>query len=218
MGASRRTALMVSGVLCGALALGATGSAVASPGFPPPMPPTAPLVTEPSAANPRAAREAAARGARAIDRNVIGRRAAEAVAKCSAAATAEDAEQGETCARLQGHLKELRHARAALAEQSKAARPDLNKMSKATTDAAAATAYLAKDGVDVSDLARSPGHKGGHKDGHKGGHKGDRYDDHDSPGLLSVVTWLLGGLVSTVGGVVGGLTGLVGGVLLGILN
>ncbi|WP_144440804.1 hypothetical protein [Streptomyces roseifaciens] len=206
MGASRGTALMVSGVLCGALALGATGSAVASAGFPPPMPPTTPVATEPSAADPRAAREAAAGGARAIDRNVIGQRAAAAVEECASADAAGDAEQGGTCAKLKGHLEELRHARAALAEQAKAARPDLKKMTTATTDAAAATAYLAKYGVDVSDLARSPGHKG------------DRYDDHDSSGLLSVVTWLLGGLVHTVGGVVGGLVGLVGGVLQGILS
>ncbi|GGX86436.1 hypothetical protein [Streptomyces hiroshimensis] len=210
MGASRRTALMVSGVLCGALTLGAAGSAGASAGFPPPMPPTTPVVLKPSAADPEALREAAAGGARAIDRNVIGQRAAEAVEECSAAAPeagpAGDAEQGETCTALKGHLEELHRARAALAEQAKAARPDVKKMTTATTDAAAATAYLAKDGVDVSDLARGPGRKG------------DRFDRRESSGLLSVVTWLLGGLVHTVGGVVGGLAGLVGGVLQGILD
>ncbi|MGW2597450.1 hypothetical protein [Streptomyces klenkii] len=212
MGASRRTALMVSGALCGALALGTTGSAVASAGFPPPTPPASPAAEAPS---PESLREAAAGGARAIDRNVIRKRAAEAVKACRAAGpgaveAAGGAQQGLSCTQVKEHLDGLNRARGALAREAAAAHPDLDRMTTAATDAAAATAYLAKDGVEVSDRGRPPGR------GH-GPHGHERYDGR-GPGLLSLVTGVLGGLVFALGGVVGGLTGLVGGVLGGILD
>ncbi|MCF3101680.1 hypothetical protein IPZ58_08805 [Streptomyces roseoverticillatus] len=212
MGASRRTALMVSGALCGALALGAAGTAGASAGYPPPKPPTSPTASKASAPSPESLRDAASGGARAIDRNVVGQRAAEALKACRAAGpgapeTAGEAQRGPSCAQVEEHLGGLNRARAALAEEAAAAHPDLERMTTAATDAAAATAHLAKDGIDVSRRGPSPGHGHGH----------ERYDG-GGPGLLALVTNLLGGLVNALGGVVGGLTGLVGGVLGGILG
>ncbi|WP_424889431.1 hypothetical protein [Streptomyces sp. XH2] len=214
MGASRRTALMVSGALCGALALGAAGTAGASAGFPPPKPPTSPAASKAPAPSPESLREAASGGARAIDRNVVGQRAAEALKACrtagqGAAEAAGEARRGPSCAQVEEHLDGLNRARAVLAEEAAAAHPDLERMTTAATDAAAATAHLAKDGVEVSKRGPSPGH--GHGHGH------ERYDG-GGPGLLALVTNVLGGLVGALGGVVGGLTGLIGGVLGGILG
>ncbi|MEU8546411.1 hypothetical protein [Streptomyces roseoverticillatus] len=209
MGASRRTALMVSGALCGALALGAAGTAGASAGFPPPKPPTSPAAAKAPVPSPESLREAASGGARAIDRNVVGQRAAAALKACRAsglaAEAAGDAQRGPSCTQVEEHLGGLNRARAALAEEAVAAHPDLERMTTAATDAAAATAHLAKDGVDVSRRGPAPGH----------GH--ERYDG-GGPGLLALVQNLLGGLVHALGGVVGGLTGLIGGVLGGILG
>ncbi|MGK5549867.1 hypothetical protein ACSNOH_34895 [Streptomyces sp. URMC 127] len=207
MGASRRTALMVSGAMCGVLALGAAGAAAAPAGFPPPVPPASPVAHKAPAPSPASLRDAAAGGARAIDRNVVGQRAEAAVKECRAAGQEEEAagEAGEElpCAQVEEHLAGLNRARAVLAQEAAAKHPDLEKMTRAATDAAAATAYLAKDGVEVSDRGIAPGH--------------ERYDGR-GPGLLALVTNVLGGLVHALGGVVGGLTGLIGGVLGGILG
>ncbi|MFF7726903.1 hypothetical protein [Streptomyces sp. NPDC008001] len=220
MGASRRTALMVSGALCGALTLGAAGSAVASAGFPPPVPPTSSAASKAPVPSPEALREAAGDGARAIDRNVVGQRAAAALKECRAAGpgAAQRAggarRDGASCVQVKEHLEGLNRARAALAKEAATAHPDLERMTAAATEAAAATAHLAKDGVEVSGRGRGPAH--GHGHGHGRDHEREQLDG--GPGLLALVTNVLGGLVNALGGVVGGLTGLVGGVLGGILG
>ncbi|GHC68076.1 hypothetical protein [Streptomyces cinnamoneus] len=196
MGASRRTSLLVSGAVCGALVLGAAGytatagTASSAPGS---SRTSAPAQVPP----PSALRKAAGQGMRAIDENVIGKEAAEAAAaECGAAREAGRA-PSERCTVLQENLGTLGKARAGLERQAGSAQPDLAALTASTTDAVAATARLARE-----------------QDREHGGH--DRH--RDGGGLLGVVGGLVGGLVDTLGGVVQGLNGLVNGLLRALLS
>ncbi|MFI9202338.1 hypothetical protein [Streptomyces sp. NPDC053048] len=203
MRASRRSSLLVTAAVCGALVLGtAAPTATAEP---------VAVGTDSTGARvavrqpaPAALRKAAGEGVKAIDDNIIGKEAAGALERCRPA-QAPDAARLEHCSALEGHLGELRRARAGLARQAAAERPDLDAVTTATTDAVAATARLAKERAD---------HEREHEHGHDGGGRGN----NGSNGLLGVVTNLVGGLVNTLGGVVGGLGGLVNGLLRALLG
>ncbi len=196
MGASRRTGFLVSGVVCGALVLGAVGyDATARPASSPSSASDTSRTTVPAQAPPPAAlRKAAGEGMRAIDANVIGKEAAEAAAAEGKAVREQSRAPGGRCAALEENLGMLDRARAGMERQAGAARPDLAALTTATTDAVAATARLAKE------QERAHGH------------------GRDGDGLLSVVTGLVNGLVNSLNGVVSGLSGLVNGLLKAVLR
>ncbi|MEU7133644.1 hypothetical protein [Streptomyces sp. NPDC046261] len=198
MGASRRTSLLVSGVACGALVLGAAGYD-ATAGTMSSAAPVAdtPRTTVAQAPPPAALRRAAGEGMRAIDANVIGKEAAESVAAECKAVREQARARGARCAALEEHLATLGKARAGMERQAGATRPDLAALTTATTDAVAATARLAKE------QARAHGDDGRGREG---------------SGLLSAVTNLVHGLVNSLGGVVSGLNGLVDGLLKALLR
>ncbi|MBB5122988.1 hypothetical protein AF335_14250 [Streptomyces eurocidicus] len=209
MNLPRRTTLLVSGALCGALAV--TTAATARPPAEAPTPAPARASAPPAEArvpSPEALRKAAAEGAKAIDSNFYTQAARRILDECEQPQAA-GARPGPSCVTVKKHLGALATARATLEQQSRAAAPDLTAITTATTDAVAATAHLAKGGVTPADPspgrspAAGPGARaaGGFVDG--------------SDGLLPVVTRLVGGLVNTLGGLV---SGLVGGLLRGLLS
>ncbi|GHG53104.1 hypothetical protein [Streptomyces griseocarneus] len=223
MSASRRSRLLVTGAVCGALVLGVAGpTATAGPASPPPGSPGARVARPPA---PEALRKAAGEGVKAIDDNVIGKQATAAVAECRAG-RAPDAKRDGYCAALESHLGELGGARAGLARQAAAERPDVDAVTTATTGAVAAMARLAKaraehDRDHDDDHGRDRDHG---QDRDHGRERHDRHDDRDGPGrngsngLLGSVTNLVGPLVNSVGSVVGGLTSTVSGLLQSLLG
>lgn len=203
MGASRKSRLLLSGAVCGALILGTAESTATADTVPSvaradgraaPAPAPAHAVTP----SPEALRKAAAEGAKAIDDNAISHQARQALAACGSAHGANET-RNRQCATLTEHLDMLGKARSGLAKEAAAPRPDLNAITTATTDAVAATARLAKDQAPPDNTRSSRARDG-------------------SGGLLSVASGLVGGLVGALGGVVSGLEGLVSGLLRALLG
>lgn len=229
MSASRRSRLLVSGAVCGALALGVAGpTAMAGPASPPPGSSGSRVASPPA---PEVLRKAAGDGVKAIDDNVIGKQALADLSRCRAARPPE-AGAGGYCAKVESHLGELGGARAGLARQAGAERPSTDAMATATTDAVAAMARLAKaraehDRGDDHDRGRhrDDDHARGHHrddDEHDRGHFRDQYGpgrgQNGAFGLLGTVTNLVNPLVGTVGSVVGGLGNTVTGLLQSLLG
>ncbi|MCA6096709.1 hypothetical protein LE181_31700, partial [Streptomyces sp. SCA3-4] len=117
MGASRKTSLLVSGAVCGALVMGAAGyTATAGTASSAPGSPRAGAAAQ--VPPPSALRKAAGQGMRAIDENVIGKEAAEAAAAECGAVREQGRAPSERCAVLQENLGTLGKARAGLERQA----------------------------------------------------------------------------------------------------
>ncbi|MCD9194649.1 hypothetical protein [Streptomyces albireticuli] len=217
----RRTTLLVCGTLCGALAVTTAATARPPAGAPATAGASAAPPAEARVPTPEALRKAATEGAKAIDSNVYTRSARRITDECEQP-QAGAAKPGPSCANVKKHLGALATARASLEQQSRAAAPDLTAVTTATTDAVAATAHLAKDGVTPGARAgarattRSGARAAGGPVARSAGGSVDGANGSD--GLLSVVTRLVSGLVNTLGGLVSGLDGLVGGLLRGLLG
>ncbi|MFE0042828.1 hypothetical protein [Streptomyces albireticuli] len=216
----RRTTLLFCGTLCGALAVTTAATARPPAGAPATAGASAASAAPPAEARvptPEALRKAATEGAKAIDSNVYTRSARRITDECEQP-QAGAAKPGPSCANVKKHLGALATARASLEQQSRAAAPDLTAVTTATTDAVAATAHLAKDGVTPGARAttRSGARAAGGPVARSAGGSIDGANGSD--GLLSVVTRLVSGLVNTLGGLVSGLDGLVGGLLRGLLG
>jgi hypothetical protein len=207
MKSPHRTSLLLTSAVCGTLALAlttaTTGTTTATPV------PEAPPVRAQAPA-PDALRKAAVDGARAIASNPYTQAARHIARACDAPQAAGPAQPAKTCASAKSHLGELSTAHNTLRQQSRAAAPNLDAITTATTDAVAATAHLAKDGIKpelrAPDAVKGDAGRGGH-------HRRD-----GASGLLSVVTGLVSGLVSSLSGIVSGLSGLVTGLLQGLLD
>ncbi|AZQ70337.1 hypothetical protein EKH77_03095 [Streptomyces luteoverticillatus] len=190
MGVPRRSGLLVSATVCGALLLGTAA------------PTTAGTVSAPAGASgatahvqapsPDALRKAAGQAMRAIDENAVGKEAAEEAAGC--AALGPERSRAGHCGTVRDNLDALGRARAGLERQAGSGRPELRAVTLATTDAVVATVRLAKE---------------------RAAHDGGRFD---GAGLIPSVQGLLSGLVNTLGGVVGGVNDLISGLVRGLLG
>lgn len=189
MGVPRRSGLLVSATVCGALLLGTaaptTAGTVSAPAGP------SGVTAHVQAPSPDAVRKAAGQAMRAIDENAIGKEAAEEAAGC--AALGPERSRAGHCGVIRENLDALGRARAGLERQAGTGRPELRAVTLATTDAVAATVRLAKERADRD---------------------GDRVN---GAGLVPAVQGLLSGLVNTLGSVVGGVNDLISGLVRGLL-
>ncbi|GAA2718168.1 MULTISPECIES: hypothetical protein [Streptomyces] len=196
MALSRRTGLLLSGTLCGALALGTAGWTATAYTTQAPADAAAPAQAAPA---PDALRRAAGQGVRAIEENAIGKEAADVAAGCAAAHQAQGPKAG-SCAAVREQLDRLGRARAGLERQANSGRPDLGAITASTLDAVGATVQLAKE------RARSDDGWGHGRQGREG-----------PGGLIGTVQGLVTGLAGTMNGVVGGISNMVIGLVRALL-
>ncbi|MCC3769832.1 hypothetical protein [Streptomyces sp. UNOC14_S4] len=234
MNAPRTTGFVLAGAACGTLALALMGSfATPAPAAPPhaakpavaaPAQPAKVPAINPLTPTPEALRRAAVEGMSAIDTSEITKMAAGTAKACDmgqvpvvrqapgrqavvqAPAQANTRPSAQACASVKQHLGALNAARAALLQQSTAAKPDANSVSAATTDAVAATVVLAKDDEAVPEN-RADGEVNRNAEANRG------IDGYNRGGLLGTVTGILRGAVGAFGGLAGGALIGLGGLL-----